>query len=221
MKKTLRTPCQTRKREISTLPEISVCHGFPIGHTTSSRLYTGRVDLTYLPSTAAYQKGGTMYFKIVILRQFLTIEPHFVRKGWDRHFKITILPQFSTIEPHFVRKGCNGHLKIAILPPFLTIETHFVRNNCDGHLKIAMFRQFFTIEPHFVLKGCEDVKCQFYRIFLNDRTSFRAKVLPPRMLNRKFTSALDDQTSLHRQFQVATWSPEPHFEQKVATDTWK
>ena len=51
MKKALRTPCQTRKREISTLPEISDCHGFPIGHTTSSRLHTGRVDLTYLPGT--------------------------------------------------------------------------------------------------------------------------------------------------------------------------
>ena len=50
MKKTLCTPCQTWKHETSTLPETTVCHGFPIVHTTSNRLYTGCVDLTYLPS---------------------------------------------------------------------------------------------------------------------------------------------------------------------------
>lgn len=51
MKKTLRTARQTWKHEKSTLPEIALCHALPIGHTTSSRLYSGRVDLTYLPVT--------------------------------------------------------------------------------------------------------------------------------------------------------------------------
>ena len=49
MKKTLRTPHQTLKYKKSILPKITLCHAFPIGHTTSSRLYTG-VDVTHLPN---------------------------------------------------------------------------------------------------------------------------------------------------------------------------
>ena len=39
----------------------------------------------------------------------------------------------------------------------------------------------------------EDVKSQFYRSF-DERTSFRAKGLPLKMLNRDFTSAFDART---------------------------
>ena len=35
-----------------------------------------------------------------------------------------ILPQFLTIEPHFVRKGCAGRLELALLLQFLTIEVY-------------------------------------------------------------------------------------------------
>ena len=68
--------------------------------------------------------------RLARLPQFLTIEPHFVRKGRAGHFEIAILRQFLTTEPRFVRKGCGGHLEITILPQFLTIEPHFVRKGC-------------------------------------------------------------------------------------------
>ena len=70
------------------------------------------------------------------------------------HLKSQFLHQFLTIEPHFVRKGCAGPLEIAILP----IEPHFVRKGCAGPLEIAILHQFLTIEPHFVRKGC--VSCR-------------------------------------------------------------
>ena len=94
------------------------------------------------------------HFKLAIVFQFLTIELHFVRKGCDGRYKLAILLQFLTIEPHFVRKGCRGRYKLAILPQFLTIELHFVRKGCDGWYKLAILP-------------------------LDDRTSFRAKGLPP------------------------------------------
>ena len=50
------------------------------------------------------------------LPQFLSIEPHFVRKGCDRPYEIAILPQFLTIEPHFVRKGCISWRLVGTAP---------------------------------------------------------------------------------------------------------
>ena len=89
-----------------------------------------------------------------------------------------MLPQFLTIEPHFVRKGCAGRLEIAIFPQFLTIEPHFVRKASDWTLEIAIFPQFLTIEPHFVREGRRGHlgNRNFSSVF-DDRTSFRAKGL--------------------------------------------
>ena len=53
-----RPACQTWDNETSTLPEVTVCPGFPIGHTTSSPVYTGWVDLKYLPSMAHTGKNN-------------------------------------------------------------------------------------------------------------------------------------------------------------------
>ena len=65
--------------------------------------------------------------------------------------QIVILLQFLAIEPHFVR---NDRVTIAILPQFLAIEPHFVRKCCAGPVQIAILRQFLAIEPYFVRKGC-------------------------------------------------------------------
>ena len=52
--------------------------------------------------------------------QFWRSNPHFGCRG---RFKIASLSQFLTIEPHFVRKGCRGHFKITTLPYFTSILT--------------------------------------------------------------------------------------------------
>ena len=49
--------------------------------------------------------------------QFLTIDPHFVRKRCRGPGKAEILPQFLTIDPHFVRKGRNKRLSRCRRPP--------------------------------------------------------------------------------------------------------
>ena len=72
--------------------------------------------------------------------------------------KIAILPQFLSIEPHFVRKGCDRTREIAILHQFLAIEPHFARKGCDRTREIAILQQFLAIEPCFVRKGC--VSCR-------------------------------------------------------------
>ena len=53
-----------------------------------------------------------------------------MRKGCAEQLEIAILRQFLAIEPHFVRKGCAGQVEIAILRQFLAIEPHFVRKGC-------------------------------------------------------------------------------------------
>ena len=75
-----------------------------------------------------------------------------------RKHEIAILPQFLTIEPHFVRKGCAGRLEITILPQFLAIEPHFVRKGCAGQVEIAILPQFLPIEPHFVRKSSPETR---------------------------------------------------------------
>ena len=71
------------------------------------------------PPTPPLKGGGIAgQLEFAILPQFLTIEPHFVRKSCAGQFEIAILPQFLTIEPRFVRKGCAGQLEIAILLSF-------------------------------------------------------------------------------------------------------
>ena len=55
---------------------------------------------------------------------------HFVRKDCNSNREIVILPQFLTIEPRFVRKDCAEQIEIVILPQFLTlflaIDPYFV-----------------------------------------------------------------------------------------------
>ena len=58
---------------------------------------------------------------MLLHRSFYTQHRSFVHTE-----EIAILLQFLTIEPHFVRKGCAGQLEIAILPEFLAIDPHFV-----------------------------------------------------------------------------------------------
>ena len=53
-----------------------------------------------------------------------------------------ILPQFLTIEPHFLRKGCDRHLKIAILPEF------WRSNLISCEKVAADTKKFLTIEPY-------------------------------------------------------------------------
>ena len=88
--------------------------------------------------------------------------------------KSAIFPQFLTIEPHFVRKGCADTQKITNF----TSRSNLI--SCEKVArKSAIFPQFLTIEPHFVRKGCDRYTStigNFSSVF-DDRTSFRAKVL--------------------------------------------
>ena len=95
------------------------------------------------------------------------------------HFKIAILPQFLAIELHFVRKGCRGTLKISIVYRSFWRSNLISWKGCRGHFEIAILLQFLAIEPRFVRKGC-DRHFNFTSVF-GDRTSFRAKGLPPRL----------------------------------------
>ena len=81
-----------------------------------------------------------------------------MRKGCAGQVELALLRQFLAIEPHFVRKGCVGRLELALLRQFLTIEPRFVRKGCAGHLEFAILPQFLAIEPPFVRKGC--VSCR-------------------------------------------------------------
>jgi len=63
------------------------------------------------------ERGAAEGVKIVILLQFLAIEPHFVeKKGCRGHFKIAKLLQFLAIERRFVRKGCVSCRLVGIAP---------------------------------------------------------------------------------------------------------
>ena len=141
--------------------------------------------------------------------------------------EILILPQFLAIEPRFVRKGCAEQVEIAILPQFLIGRTSFRAKGLRGttwtsqfylsfwrsnliscervardDLDIAVLPQFLAIEPHFVRKGLR-------------RT----------LWNRNFTSVFGDRNliscervapePLTSQFYLSFWrSIEPHFVRK-------
>ena len=121
--------------------------------------------------------------QLAILPQFLTIEPHFVRKGCAGRLATRNFTSVSDDRTSFRAKKLRGtpcksqfylsfwrsnliscervardDLQIAILPQFLAIEPHFVRKGCTAHFEIAIFPQFLAIEPHFVRKGC--VSCR-------------------------------------------------------------
>ena len=74
----------------------------------------------------------------------------FRAKGLLGKNKIANLRQFLIIDPHFVRKGCSDTNIIAILPQFLCIDPHFVGKGYSRTNKITNFPQVFTINPHFV-----------------------------------------------------------------------
>ena len=83
-----------------------------------------------------------------------------MRKDARDTLQIVILPQFLAIEPHFVRKDARDTLQIVILPQFLAIEPRFVRNGCVlcrlvGTAPAPAFRR--EIEKNERARG-EDVK---------------------------------------------------------------
>ena len=89
------------------------------------------------------------------------------------NMEILILPQFLAIEPRFVRKGCDGNkLKSQFyLMQFLIGRTSFrakgLRRDPDLDNFTHILPQFLAIEPHFVRKGCAGRLCksQFYLSF--------------------------------------------------------
>jgi len=72
--------------------------------------------------------------------------------------QIAILRQFLAIEPHFVRKGCAGRLANRNFTPVFGDRTSFRATGLRGTSELAILRQFLAIEPHFVRKGC--VSCR-------------------------------------------------------------
>ena len=82
--------------------------------------------------------------EIVILPQFLAIEPHFVRKGCARTREIAILHQFLAIEPHFVRKCCVSCRLVGTAPRLQE------RNRKEGESKRAREQEG--------KRECEDVR---------------------------------------------------------------
>ena len=101
--------------------------------------------------------------EIVILLQFLTIEPDYIRKGYAGHAEIAIIPQFLTIEPHFVRKdikNTSNRIFTSIFDDNTSFRAKKITSNFGnrGHLQIVNLPQFLVIEPHFVRKGC--VSCR-------------------------------------------------------------
>ena len=85
--------------------------------------------------------------------QFLTIEPHFVRKGCAGQVEIAILLQFLTIEPHFVRNGSRDKWN-RNFTSVLDDQTSFRAKGLRGRSWNHNFIQFLAIEPRFVRKGC-------------------------------------------------------------------
>ena len=117
-----------------------------------------------------------------------------MRKGYDRMREIAILRQFLAIEPHFVRKGSPDALQIAILPQF------FWRSNlisCERVRRTLCKSQFYRSFWRSNLISCERVrrtlcKSQFCRSFWRsnliscERVAFRAVLLAlPRAFKRE------------------------------------
>ena len=107
-----------------------------------------------------------------------------------RRTKSTILPQFLTIEARFVRKGCIwvGTPKKAAE----VVKSQFYRSfwrskliSCEMVATEVVKSQFHRSFWRSKLISCEMaatevVKSQFHAVF-GDRSSFRAKWLPPRV----------------------------------------
>ena len=123
-----------------------------------------------------------------------------MRKGCAAgHLEIAIWSQFLTLEPHFVRKGCGGHAEIAILPQFLTIEPHFVRKGA-WDTSNRNFTAVFGDRTSFRAKGLRGTTwTRTFTSVFDDRTSFRAKRLRGTPSNRNFTSVFGDRTSFRAQ----------------------
>jgi len=89
---------------------------------------------------------------MAILRQFLAIEPHFVRKDFRRGCKITILRQLLAIEPRFVRKGCVSCRLVGTAPRLQK------RNRKEGESKRATEQEGKRAREQEGKRECEDVK---------------------------------------------------------------
>ena len=167
-----------------------------------------------------------------------------MRKGCDWTLEIVILPQFLAIEPR--AKGLRGttcksqfyrsfwrsnlvscervardDLEIAILPPFLAIEPHFVRKGCAGRFATRNFTSVIGNRTSFRAKGLRGTTCksQFYLSFWQSnlvscervaRDDLQVAILPQflaiehrfvrkgcagRLASCNFTSVFGDRTS--------------------------
>ena len=123
-------------------------------HTLALTLKSWDTDMCNTENFCAH-KITPQTHKTASLPQFLTIEPHSVRKGYNRTLRIAILPQFLTIEPHFARKSCN---------------------NVDNHNR--NFTSILNDRTSFRAKRLQpNVENRNFTTVFDDRTSFRAKRL--------------------------------------------
>ena len=82
----------------------------------------------YFPSTTSYYKACTKSFLVLLRTTKLvqsTSQYYFVLQSLHKALQNHNFPQFLTIEPHFVRKGCARRLKSAILPAVFEDRTSF------------------------------------------------------------------------------------------------
>ena len=95
-----------------------------------------------------------------------------------RHLEIAILPQFLTIEPHFVRKGCAGRLAKRTFISVFGDRTSFRAKGLRGTPWNRNFTAVFDDRTSFRAKGLRGTggNRNFTAVF-GDRTSFRAKGL--------------------------------------------
>ena len=92
--------------------------------------------------------------------------------------EIAILPQFLTIEPHFVRKGCAGQVGNRNFTSVFDDRTSFRVKGLRGHLGNHNFTSVFDDRTSFRAKGLRgQVGNHNFTTVFDDRTSFRAKGL--------------------------------------------
>ena len=134
------------------------------------------------------RKGCDWTRETTISRQFLAIEPRFVRKGcdgtpWNRNFTSVFGDRTS-----FRAKGLRRDpLESQFYFSFWRSNLISCERVATGPLGIAILLQFLAIEPHFVRKGCDGTPWNrnFTSVF-GDQTSFRAKGLRRDPLESQF-----------------------------------
>ena len=104
--------------------------------------------------------------------------------------EILILPQFLAIEPRFVRKGCAEQVEIAILPQFLIGRTSFRAKGLRG---TTWTSQFYLSFWRSNLISCERVapdtlKSQFYLSFWRSNLISCERVAPEPLTSQFYLS---------------------------------